>query len=240
MPSDEAKNGVTPIMVGSIPTIVFHLPITSTRSTSSFGPLRVINEDRVACRKRGSARTPHRDMEIISYVLDGRARAQGLACGNGSVIRPGDVQRMSAGSGVRHSEFNPSSDRAGCTSCRSGSSRTSWASAQLRREAFSVRREARTIEAHRLGGRRARIGDDSSGRQALRRSVRWRGASHTRARPGAAESMFTSSAGRSASMASHWAGAMRSRLRTRRPWSSMAAARPKCWCSTCRMNNREA
>ena len=121
-----------------------------------FGPLRVINDDRVAPGE-GFGKHGHRDMEIVTYILEGELQHRD-SMGNGSVIRAGDVQRMSAGTGVMHSEFNPSADQAVHLLQVWIRPEAERLRARLRAEALHGRRQARAPAAHRRAAtaRRAR------------------------------------------------------------------------------------
>ena len=138
-----------------------------------FGPLRVINEDRVQPGK-GFGTHGHRDMEIISYVLDGAARAQGQHGQRARSIVPGDVQRMSAGRGVLHSEYNPSRTApVHFLQIWIEPSVTGIAPGYEQKRVRAGRMRA-TAAAGRLARRPRRLGDDPSGRDRLRGASRRR------------------------------------------------------------------
>jgi redox-sensitive bicupin YhaK (pirin superfamily) len=146
----------------------------------SFGNLLVINEDRVAAGK-GFGTHSHRDMEIISYVLEGEL-AHRDSMGNVEAIPPGDVQRMSAGSGVKHSEFNHAKDETThfLQICILPNVLGIPPSYEQKTVPFAEKRGRLRLIASPEG---AQDSDDTRRRVRLCRPLRWNGACRTDARP---------------------------------------------------------
>ncbi len=200
-----------------------------------FGPLRVINEDRVQ-PGMGFGTHGHRDMEIISYVLDGSLSHKDNM-GTGSVIVPGDVQRMSAGRGVLHSEFNPStsdpvhflqiwiepSARGIPASLRAGARGAAAKRGKLALLAAPAG-EGGAVELHQD----ARVYADYSMARSQRR-IRWLQA-------GARTSILRAAV--PTSMARRWRRATPCASKTRPRCGSMAGRARSCWYSTCRKLQR--
>ncbi len=135
-----------------------------------FRALRVINEDRVR-PGRGFGTHPHEDMEIVTYVLSG-ALAHEDSLGTGSTIRPGELQRMTAGTGITHSEFNPSQDRARPLLPDLAPARAGGAGPVLRAAGLPRRGAAQSAAPGRLTRRERRLADDPPGRPAVPRHAR--------------------------------------------------------------------
>ena len=138
-----------------------------------FGPLRVINDDRVEPGAWGLARMViYCDMEIITYILDGQLEHKD-SMGTGSIIAPGDVQRMSAGRGITHSEYNPSREKPVHLLQIWIEPSVRGIKPEYEQKLVADIEKRGTLQAHRLGRWARRLGAHSSGRGDLCCPRRW-------------------------------------------------------------------
>ena len=132
-----------------------------------FRTLRVMNEDTVRGGS-GFGSHPHRDMEIVTNVLSGALEHKD-SMGHGAVLRPGEMQRITAGTGMLHSEFNPSQTEPVHLYQVWITPRERGLKPGYEQKAFDPRREAESPPTRRLAGRGRRVADDPAGRPALSR-----------------------------------------------------------------------
>ncbi len=220
-----------PITAGSSPTTAFRSRTISTRTTWSSG--RCACSTKIACTGAGLRHpraSQHGDHQLRARR---RAHAPGLHR-HGSTIRPGDVQRMSAGSGVRHSEFNGVADQQAAFSADLDSAERGRHSAELRREALRGRRQTRPVAVDRViewrGGLGARAPGCARVRRALRRA---RSSASLTLAPGRRAYVHVARGSVHANGVELNAGDALKLTGRAASSKSRKAPRPKSWCSIC-------